>query len=84
MSSDLDENPKPLPKGKAKKRLVPATKEKPCTICGAIYVYPSKGSTATRHKCEVCVDLSVPAAKSMKRLNDRIRALELKLSKIEN
>ena len=80
MSSDSD----PSPRAKPKKRLVPATKQKPCTICGAVYVYPTKGSTATRHKCEVCVDLSASAAKSMKRLNDRIRALELKLSKIEN
>lgn len=65
------------------KRLVPATKEKACTVCGVRYVYPTKGSAATRHKCDVCVQLPDAVSKTMKRLNDRLRQLESKLKKLE-
>ncbi len=66
------------------KRLVAATKEKKCTICGSVYGYPTKGSSATRHKCELCVELPEPVAKSMKKLNDRIRHLESRIATFEN
>jgi hypothetical protein len=62
-----------------KERIVAAKKEKKCTICGELYTYPTKGSRATRHKCELCADLPLKTAKILKKMNDRIRLLETQL-----
>lgn len=62
-----------------KERLVPATKEKKCSVCGDPYIYPTKGSNATRHKCDLCADLPLKTAKVIKKINDRVRKLENQL-----
>ena len=74
----------PEKRNTAKKRIVAASKEKACTVCGMLYVYPTKGSSATRHKCELCVELPDAVSKTFKRLNDRIRQLESKVQKLED
>ena len=60
-------------------RLLPASKEKNCTICGAEYTYPQKDSKATRFHCEVCTELSPLHKKIMGKLAKRIQSLERKL-----
>jgi hypothetical protein len=64
-----------------KERIVSATKDKKCSICGDSYTYPVKGSNATSHKCELCTDLPLKTAKVIKKINDRVRRLENQLKK---
>ncbi len=60
-------------------RLLPASKEKNCQICGTEYTYPEKGSKATRFHCEVCSELPPLHKKIMGKLAKRIQSLERKL-----
>lgn len=60
-------------------RLLPASKEKQCTICGTEYTYPEKDSKSTRFHCEGCAELPPLHKKIMGKLAKRIQSLERKL-----
>jgi len=60
-------------------KLQPATREKTCQVCGSTFIYPEKGSKATRFHCESCADLPVHFRKTLTRLGKRIRTLERKI-----
>jgi predicted nucleic acid-binding Zn ribbon protein len=59
-------------------RLLPATRDKVCKICGTAYRYPEKGSAATRFHCEACAALPAAFRKVLNRMSMRIDALERK------
>ncbi len=65
---------------KKETRLQPATREKTCQVCGNSYVYPEKGSKATRFNCESCAELPVHFRKVLARLGKRIQTLERKIN----
>lgn len=60
-------------------RLLPATKEKSCQICGTEYTYPEINTKSTRFNCEVCAELPPLQKKILTRMAKRIQALERKL-----
>ncbi|MGC9450335.1 MAG: hypothetical protein ACP5I4_02715 [Oceanipulchritudo sp.] len=60
-------------------RLLPATKEKTCQICGESYVYPEKESNATRFHCEACAGLPAQYRKILTKMSKRIQSLERKV-----
>jgi len=60
-------------------KLQPETRIRNCRACGKSFEYPIKGSAATRHHCEDCVNLPVNVRKILERLSARIQSLELKL-----
>ena len=64
---------------KKERKLLPATRDKTCPVCGKTYVYPEKGSRATRFHCETCAVLPAHFLKVLTRLGKRIQALETKL-----
>ncbi|MEZ5278432.1 MAG: hypothetical protein R3F07_18765 [Opitutaceae bacterium] len=59
-------------------KVQPATRDKTCQVCGTVYVYPEKGSRATRFHCETCAPLPAPLLKVLTRLGKRIQTLERK------
>mgnify|MGYP001555946315 CR=1 FL=1 len=64
---------------KKERKLQPATRDKTCPVCGAAYIYPEKGSRATRFHCEDCAVLPAHFRKILTRLGKRIQTLEKKL-----
>ncbi|MEI8340292.1 MAG: hypothetical protein WCH43_02010 [Verrucomicrobiota bacterium] len=60
-------------------KLQPATRIRTCRACGKQFEYPIKGSKATRHHCEECVNIPHGIRTIMERLSARIHSLELKL-----
>jgi hypothetical protein len=60
-------------------KLQPATRIRTCRACGKEFEYPIKGSPATRHHCDECVDIPPGIRTVMERLSARIRSLESKL-----
>lgn len=64
---------------KKERKLQPATRDKTCSACGVVYVYPEKGSRATRFHCETCAELPTHFRKILTRLGKRIQTLEKKL-----
>jgi hypothetical protein len=65
---------------KKEPRLQPATREKTCQVCGTSYVYPEKGSKATRFNCESCAELPAHFRKILARMSRRIQNLERKIN----
>lgn len=63
------------------RRLQPATREKTCQICGTEYIYPEKGTNATRFHCEACSDLPANQKKILTKMAKRIQTLERQLNK---
>jgi hypothetical protein len=59
-------------------KLQPVTRIRTCRACGKQFEYPIKGSTATRHHCEECVEIPAGIRTVMERLSARIKSLELK------
>jgi len=47
-----------------------------CRACGKKFEYPVKGSEATRHHCENCVDVPDETRKALERLSTRVTQLE--------
>ena len=60
-------------------KLQPATREKTCGACGEKYIYPEKGSKATRFHCELCAELPSHYRKILTRMGKRIQSLERKI-----
>ncbi len=54
-----------------------------CRACGKKYEYPVKGSAATRHHCEDCVDVPAETRKTIERLNTRVTQLEFQLKSLQ-
>lgn len=65
---------------KKEPKVQPASRNKTCPVCGTAYVYPEKGSRATRFHCETCAALPTELRKVLTRLGKRIQTLERKLS----
>lgn len=57
-------------------KLQPATRIRTCLACGTQYEYPLKESRASRHHCDLCIDLPNPTRKALEKLSARIRKLE--------
>jgi hypothetical protein len=58
-------------------------RQRTCRVCGRKYDYPVKGSAATRHHCEECVDVPPETRKTLERLNTRITQLENQLRRLQ-
>jgi hypothetical protein len=54
-----------------------------CRACGRKFEYPLKGSAATRHHCEECVEVPVVIRKTLERLNTRLVKAEYQLSRLQ-
>lgn len=59
-----------------------AQRPRTCRACGRKFDYPVKGSSATRHHCEDCVDLPPETRKIFERGNTRITQLENAIRKL--
>jgi hypothetical protein len=62
----------------------PATHERPCKVCGQVYIYPERGSAATRFLCALCAELPPHTVEVCKRMARRITALERSVAKLVN
>lgn len=60
----------------------PATRIRTCRACGKKFEYPIKGSSATRHHCEECVNVPAEIRLVHERLCSRIQKLEAELSRL--
>ena len=65
------------------KKPQPATRIRACRACGKQFEYPIKGSTATRHHCEECVDVPAHLRRVAERLFSRVQALEAAVKRLE-
>jgi len=54
-----------------------------CRACGKKFEYPVRGSDATRHHCENCVDIPDETRKAMERLSTRVTQLENQLKSLQ-
>jgi hypothetical protein len=54
-----------------------------CRVCGKKFDYPAKGSAATRHHCEDCVEVPPETRKTFERLNSRVTQLENQLRRLQ-
>ena len=54
-----------------------------CRACAKKFEYPVKGSAATRHHCEDCVEIPAGTRKVMERLNQRVTQLENQLRRLQ-
>ena len=54
-----------------------------CRACGKKYEYPVKGSDATRHHCENCVEVPPETRKALERLSTRVAQLEAQLKTLQ-
>jgi hypothetical protein len=54
-----------------------------CRACGKKFDYPVRGSHATRHHCEDCVQLPADARKVFERLSSRVQTLENALKRLQ-
>jgi hypothetical protein len=61
------------------RKLLPATRQKMCQVCGTDYTYPELNSKATRFHCELCAELPTHHRKILTRMGKRIQSLERKL-----
>jgi len=61
----------------------PITRNRTCRACGQSFEYPLKGSAATRHHCEQCVEIPASYRRVVERLLIRVEALEAKLKRAE-
>lgn len=59
----------------------PATRIRSCRACGKKFEYPIKGSNATRHHCEECVQVPASIRIVQERLLARIQKLETELNR---
>jgi hypothetical protein len=62
----------------------PITRNRTCRACGQPFEYPIKGSAATRHYCEQCVEIPAPYRRVVERLLVRVEVLEAKLQRLES
>ena len=62
----------------------PITRNRTCRACGHSFEYPIKGSAATRHHCEQCVEIPSAYRRVVERLLVRVKALEAKLQRLES
>lgn len=58
-------------------------RQRTCRACGKKFDYPVKGSTATRHHCEECVQVPEQTRKVLERLNTRVMQLENALRRLQ-
>lgn len=65
------------------KAISPGQRLRTCRACGKKFSYPVKGSAATRHHCEDCVNIPPETRKIMERLNTRITQLENQLRRLQ-
>ena len=56
--------------------ITPVRRPRTCRACGKKFEYPAKGSEATRHHCENCVEISEETRKALERLSTRVTQLE--------
>jgi len=61
----------------------PATRIRTCRACGKQYEYPIKGSNATRHHCEECVEVPAHLRRVAERLFSRVQMLETTVKRME-
>lgn len=62
----------------------PITRTRTCRACGQSFEYPLKGSNATRHHCEQCVEIPVAQRRVAERLLARVESLERALKQLES
>ena len=65
------------------KKPQPATRIRTCRACGKQFEYPIKGSIATRHHCEECVEVPEHLRRVAERLSSRVQALEAAVKRLE-
>ena len=68
----------------AVKKPQPATRIRTCRVCGKRYEYPIKGTAATRHHCDECVEVPEYLRRVAERLFSRVQALEMTVKRLEN
>ena len=59
-------------------------RQRTCRACGRKFDYPVRGSHATRHHCEDCVQLPPDARKIFERLSTRVQTLENALRRLQD
>ena len=64
-------------------RVTSGQRPRTCRACGKKFEYPVKGSAATRHHCENCVDVPPETRKTLERLSTRITQLEFQLRTLQ-
>jgi hypothetical protein len=64
-------------------RVTSGQRPRTCRACGKKFEYPVKGSPATRHHCEHCVNLPADILKTFERLTTRITQLEHQLRALQ-
>jgi len=63
--------------------LASARRPRTCRACGKRFEYPVKGSEATRHHCENCVEVPPETRKALERLSTRVAQLEAQLKTLQ-
>ena len=64
-------------------RVTSEQRPRTCRACGKKFEYPVKGSHATRHHCEHCVQLPPDILKTFERLNTRITQMEREIRTLQ-
>jgi hypothetical protein len=64
-------------------RVTSGQRPRTCRACGKKFEYPVKGSHATRHHCDHCVNLAPDTLKTLERLSTRITQLEHQLKSLQ-
>lgn len=59
-------------------------RQRTCRACGKKFDYPVRGSHATRHHCEDCVQLPLDVRKVVERLSTRVQTLENTLRRLQD
>lgn len=63
--------------------LIPVRRPRTCRACGKKFEYPAKGSEATRHHCENCVEIPDETRKALERLSTRVTQLENQIKALQ-
>lgn len=61
----------------------PVRRPRTCRACGKKFEYPAKGSEATRHHCENCVEIPDETRKAFERLSSRVTQLENQIKALQ-
>lgn len=63
--------------------VTPVRRPHTCRACGKKFEYPEKGSEATRHHCENCVEVPEETRKALERLSTRVTQLENQIKSLQ-
>ena len=65
-------------------KTIDGTTVRTCRACGKKFDYPAKGSSATRHHCEDCINIPAGTRKVFERLASRIQQLENTVKRLQD